>query len=199
MSEDRGAERTRTRLRRDDRRRQLVGIGLQMLVDKPIQDLSLDDVAAEAGISRGLLFHYFPTKSDYYDAVIGAALRRVLRNVSPDDGAGPDVALPQFVERYIAQIERRRDFYMALVFGKGTLAVGGEGVDTHRMAIARRIATSLHLDEASLPIVHAWTAYVEDLALQWTADDRQSRPHRDDVVAHACQVLHALIGLDAPW
>ena len=35
----------RTRLGPDERRRQLLGIGLRMLVDKPIQDLSLDAVA----------------------------------------------------------------------------------------------------------------------------------------------------------
>ena len=48
---------SRTRLTQDERRRQLLGIGLRMLVEKPIQDLSLDAVAAVAGISRGLLFH----------------------------------------------------------------------------------------------------------------------------------------------
>ena len=51
----------RRRLSASDRRRQLVSIGLAKIVETPIQDLSLDDVAAEAGISRGLLFHYFPT------------------------------------------------------------------------------------------------------------------------------------------
>ena len=52
-------------------------------MDTPIQDLSLDAVAAEAGISRGLLFHYFPTKTDFYLACIAAAGRRILRNTAP--------------------------------------------------------------------------------------------------------------------
>ena len=43
----------------------------------PIQDLSLDAVAAEVGISRSLLFHYFPTEDRLLDAVIDAAVRRV--------------------------------------------------------------------------------------------------------------------------
>src|SRR5580765_1549445 len=94
------------RLSPDERRRQLVGIGLRMLVDRPIQDLPLDDVAREAGISRGLLFHYFPTKTDYYEAVVAAARRRVLRNVSPDEGVAPEVAVRQLVERFFAQVER---------------------------------------------------------------------------------------------
>src|SRR5690349_12668183 len=137
------SEVTRTRLSSDDRRRQLLGIGLRMLVDKPIQDLSLDAVATEAGISRSLLFHYFPTKTEYYDAVIGAAVRRVVRNLSPDEDATPDLALHQFIERFYAQIERRRAFYLALVFGNGSISLGSEGVDSLRMTAARRIMTSL--------------------------------------------------------
>ena len=57
--------RPRQRLTQDERRRQLLGIGLKMLTERPIQDVALDAVAEEAGISRGLLFHYFPSKTAY--------------------------------------------------------------------------------------------------------------------------------------
>ena len=82
-------EPVRRRLSADDRRRQLVGIGLAKIVETPIQDLSLDEVAAEAGISRGLLFHYFPTKTDFYLACISAAGRRMLRTTAPDEEPRP--------------------------------------------------------------------------------------------------------------
>ena len=75
----------RRRLSAQDRRRQLLGIGLSKIVETPIQDLSMDEVAAEAGISRSLLFHYFPTKTDFYLACIAAAGRRMLRNITPPD------------------------------------------------------------------------------------------------------------------
>ncbi len=67
----------------DDRRKQLIRIGLMMLRTRPIHELSIDDVAGEAGISRGLLFHYFPSKRDFYVAVISAAGRRLLRVTKP--------------------------------------------------------------------------------------------------------------------
>jgi AcrR family transcriptional regulator len=190
------SEEKRTRLSPDERRRQLLGIGLRMLVEKPIQDLPLDAVAAEAGISRGLLFHYFPTKTDYYDAVIGAALRRVLRNISPDEGVAGDAALRQFADRFYAQIERRRDFYLALVFGNGALSLGGEGVDTHRMTIARRVIVATGLPETALAVAHGWTAYVEDRALRWSGLPDDSRPARDAEVDHACRALQALLAID---
>jgi len=192
-------EGTRTRLSPDDRRRQLLGIGLRMLVEKPIQDLSLDAVATEAGISRGLLFHYFPTKTDYYDAVIAAALRRVLRNISPDDGVPPDVALTQFIERFYAQIERRRAFYLALAFGNGTIALGSEGVDSLRMTAARRVMAALTLGERSLPTVHAWTAYVEDRALQWSGQPKAKRSPLAGEAEHCARALRALLEVDAAY
>lgn len=190
-----GTSRPRTRLSQDERRRQLLGIGLRMLVEKPIQDLSVDAVAAEAGISRGLLFHYFPTKTDYYDAVVGAALRRVLRNVSPDSDAEADEALVQFVERFYAQIERRRDFYLALVFGSGSVSLGPDGLESHRFTLARRVAGAVGLAEEALPTVHAWVAYVEDRALLWSGRPEASRTARAAEVDHCCRALHALVEL----
>ena len=63
------------RLRRSagDRRAQLVQIGLELLPTTPVQELTFDEVARRAGISRSLLFHYFATKRDYYTAVTRAA------------------------------------------------------------------------------------------------------------------------------
>lgn len=187
------AVKARTRMSQDERRRQLLGIGLRMLVEKPIQDLSLDAVAAEAGISRGLLFHYFPTKTDYYDAVVGAASRRVMRNISPDSGIGPDAALRQFVERFYAQIERRREFYLALVFGSGAISLGGEGVDSHRTTVARRVVEAIGLDPSAITVVHGWTAYVEDRALLWSGTPTAERTPLDDEVDHCCGALRSLL------
>src|SRR4051794_4051125 len=113
----------RTRLTRDDRRRQLLGIGLSKLVEKPIQDLSIDEVAAEAGISRGLLFHYFPTKRDFYRACIEAAGRRILRNTAPDPTLPPRGQVEMMVRQFVEQIDRRRAFYLSLLHGTGTADV----------------------------------------------------------------------------
>ncbi len=187
---------TRTRLSPEDRRRQLLGIGLRMLVDKPIQDLSLDTVASEAGISRSLLFHYFPTKTDYYDAVIGAAVRRVLRNIAPDEGVDADAAVRHFVERFYTQIERRRTFYLALVFGNGTISLGSEGVDSLRVTAARRVVDALDHDDALLPAVHGWIAYVEDRALQWSGQPKGDRPTLTSEVDRCARAFHALVEIE---
>ena len=113
------SETVRRRLSADDRRRQLVGIGLSRIIDTPIQDLSLDQVAAEAGISRGLLFHYFPTKTDFYLACIAAAGRRILRNTAPSEADDGPTQVRTMITAMTEQIDRRRSFYLTLVHGSG--------------------------------------------------------------------------------
>ncbi|WP_210430437.1 TetR/AcrR family transcriptional regulator [Streptomyces physcomitrii] len=191
------ARKPRTRMAPKERRRQLVGIGLRKLVERPIHELSIDEVAQEAGISRGLLFHHFPNKTAFHDEVVAAAGRRVMRNTAPDEGLAPEPALEQFVRRYLAQIARRRDFYLALVFGRGAVALGGERVESLRTAIAQRTLGILGLDESALPVAHAWAAYAEDRALQWSGRPAGERARtEDEEVTHCVRALGALLGLE---
>ena len=82
----------------DDRRAQLVQIGLELLPTTPVQELTIDEVARRAGISRSLLFHYFATKRDYYTAVTRAAADLMWEHLAPPrhtaGGAGHRDARP---------------------------------------------------------------------------------------------------------
>jgi AcrR family transcriptional regulator len=188
------SETVRRRLSADDRRRQLVGIGLSRIIDTPIQDLSLDQVAAEAGISRGLLFHYFPTKTDFYLACIAAAGRRILRNTAPSEDDDGETQVRTMVTSMIEQIDRRRSFYLTLVHGSGVADPRvSEVYDSVRSVSTDRVTTALGLAPGSRPIVHAWWAYVEDRALSWSADPPEARSESlDELVAHCERVLAAL-------
>ena len=195
----------------EDRRRQLVGIGLRKFVERPVQDLSLDEVAAEAGVSRGLLFHYFPSKTDYHRAVVEAAWRRVGRNVTPDPDAVGSAAVRQVVERFLLQVERRRETYVALVLGQapitraaadpdgaGESAVAsgvspGFGVDGLREQLAALVVAAAKLPDAALPAAHGWVAYLEDRALQWSAlPEAMREAGREALVEHCTRALTLL-------
>src|SRR5437588_11511900 len=80
---------TARRLTRPERRRQLVELGLEMLSSEPRELVALDRISEVAGISRGLLFHYFPTKRDFHVAVVEAACDRLLARTEPDTGLAP--------------------------------------------------------------------------------------------------------------
>ena len=190
----------RQRLPAEDRRRQLVGIGLMMLRNRPIHELSIDAVAEEAGISRGLLFHYFPTKRDFYIAVISAAGRRLLRVTKPDPTLPPDEQLRQMLLAFVAFVSRRRDSYISFVRG----AAGGDNyvVEVYSETRAGLTARVLDLldesaaDQPASPVrltVHAWLAYVEDLAIEWSGLPEDDRPSSaEDLVDHSIAALTAL-------
>jgi AcrR family transcriptional regulator len=188
------SETVRRRLSADDRRRQLVGIGLSKIIDTPIQDLSMDQIAAEAGISRGLLFHYFPTKTDFYLACIGAAGRRILRNTAPSEDDDGPTQVRTMVTAMVQQIDRRRAFYLTLVHGSGVadprLAEVHESV---RSVSTDRVVAALGLDAGLHEVVHAWWAYVEDRALTWSASPPDRRTQTlEGLVAHCERALAAL-------
>jgi AcrR family transcriptional regulator len=58
--------RTRVRLDNDARRAQLLELGAKIFSEKTYDEVSIDDLARAAGISKGLLYHYYPTKRDLY-------------------------------------------------------------------------------------------------------------------------------------
>jgi AcrR family transcriptional regulator len=72
----------RTRLATDARREELVRAGVELLRVRTPEEISVDDVARRAGISRGLLYHYFEDKDAFVVAVLEQAseeLRQALR------------------------------------------------------------------------------------------------------------------------
>ena len=64
----RGQRRPRVRLDNDARRAQLLLLARRAFSDRSYDEVSIDDLAREAKISKGLLYHYFPTKRDLYVA-----------------------------------------------------------------------------------------------------------------------------------
>ncbi len=63
-------EPTRARLDVEERRKQLVALGNELFSKRTYDEVSIDELARAAGISKGLLYHYFPTKRDFYIATV---------------------------------------------------------------------------------------------------------------------------------
>jgi AcrR family transcriptional regulator len=191
--------RSGSRLAADDRRRQLVGIGLRMLTEIPIHELSIDKVAAAAGISRGLLFHYFPSKRDFYIAVVRAAARRMLRACEPAPDASPEEQLGQMLSGYVAFLERRRDPYLALFRGSaGGADYVREIYEQTREGFTTRALSALGLPEPPPMValaVRGWFCFVEDTALAWTVDKPVDRA---EFIHMLVRSLHALVAAAHP-
>ncbi|GAA2422511.1 TetR/AcrR family transcriptional regulator [Streptomyces macrosporus] len=162
--------RPRVRLSAEDRRGQLIGIGLRLLVTRPIHELSIDEVAAEAGISRGLLFHYFPTKRDYYVAVVRAAGQRLLTHARLPEEGGSEERVRAVVEGFVGFVRRRRANYVALVrAGAGGDDLVLEVFENIRATLTDRVLRALD-EPAPDPMVRlavrGWLAMAEEMAIE---------------------------------
>jgi AcrR family transcriptional regulator len=183
------------RLPADERRRQLVEIGWRLLQSRPIHEMALDEVAAEAGISRTLLFHYFPTKGDFYAAVVQSAGEHLLRPVVTPEGASPEERVRTLVEGFVRLVERNRSSYTALVRAAGggdqrVVDLIGEIRDS---LVPKWLAAAEWTDHDALArlVVRGWLVGMEETVLAW--DPRTVR--REQLVEHLTRSLFAELAL----
>ena len=52
------------------RRAELITIGRKLFADTSYDALSMDDIAKQAGVAKGLIYYYFKSKRGYYLAII---------------------------------------------------------------------------------------------------------------------------------
>ena len=112
----------RVRLDVDERRSQLVQLGLEHFGERAYDDVSIDAIADAAGISKGLLYHYFPTKRAYYAAVIEEAAARLVESTETDEAAPPLERLQAGLDAYLGYVKQHAKAY-------ATLMRSGVGVD----------------------------------------------------------------------
>jgi AcrR family transcriptional regulator len=168
-----GAVAKRTRLSREDRRAQLIELGVEMLATRRLDELSVELIAQTAGISRGLLFHYFASKQDFHREVARAAAAEMLRRTEPDAALSPVEALRSALTSFVDYVEENPDNYKSLVRG----AASGDAemralFDETRTALAQRIigvVADLGLEVAPRVdlAIHGWVAYVEECVIRW--------------------------------
>ena len=160
-----------TRMSADARRAQLIEVGWELLQSRPIHELPLDEVAAAAGISRTLLFLNFPTKADFYFAVVSSVVERLLRPPRLPEGLSPAERIRTLVEGFVRLVERNRMSYTALVRGAG----GGDQrivdliADTRDALVPRWLHAAGRTDASPLTrlVVRGWLVGMEETVIAW--------------------------------
>ena len=182
---------------REQRRAQLLELGMQAVTSSSFDEVSVEQVAEAAGISRGLLFHYFPSRRDFLAAIARAGAEELLEVTAPDPGLGPLAQLHAGIGAYVDYIVDRRDAYLSLVRG----AAGGdpamlEVVRGTRQQIVARITVGLGLDPDQVSghlrtALHGWLGFVEEAAVAWLAEE--DPPPRAALVEMCEQLLVTLV------
>ncbi|MFC3437766.1 TetR/AcrR family transcriptional regulator [Nocardia seriolae] len=99
----------RGRTRAERRRAELVAAAYELVMTRGFRAISVDDIAAAAGVSHGTFYNYFANRRDILDAVIDHCFELlVLRLLGPEGGDAPD-SMDAFCARYARVIDRCYD------------------------------------------------------------------------------------------
>jgi len=161
----------RSRLQMDKRRAQLIQHGLELFGTRDYGEISIDDIADRANVSKGLLYHYFGGKRAFYVEVVRHAARQLLSATMPDPGLSPALRGLSGVHGYLDFVEENATQYRALVTGGvSTDPELNTILENARMAFVGRIMLDIGLTEPR-PVfrvaLRGWISGVEAASLQW--------------------------------
>jgi AcrR family transcriptional regulator len=184
------------------RRAELIAIGRKLFADTSYDALSMDDIARQAHVAKGLIYYYFQSKRGYYLAIIQDSVADLV------SFAASGVDLPQVdrahrtIDSYLRFAEHHQAAYR-------TIVSGGVGFDTEvhairdgvREAIVATIAEGAYgrSDIPSLPrmALLSWVCSVEGATLHWIDRPDLSRDvMRDLLVKTLGGALRAIEELD---
>jgi AcrR family transcriptional regulator len=166
-----------TRLENDERRRRLLELGAELFTQHAYDEISMAQIAREAGISKALLYHYFPSKQDYFVATLATGAEELRRRVEPDPALPPVQALTGSVEAYLGWIEENADAYAKLLQSAATVPEVRELVERVRAATVTRILEGLGATApAARTAVAGWLWFMDGACLDWIAHRDLERP-----------------------
>src|SRR5690349_11751772 len=108
------------RLPVDERRRQLLAKAADLFAHHAFDELSMARIAREAGISKALLYHYFPSKQKLFAATLAQAADELRVATDPPADAPPAEALAHSVDAFLAWIEQHETAYRKLLESAGS-------------------------------------------------------------------------------
>src|SRR5665809_77674 len=137
------AEPAYTRLPVDERRRRLLALGTELFARNSFAELSMAAIAREAGISKALLYHYFPSKQDFFLATLQDAAEELARRTQPDPGLPPAEALAASLDAFLGWIDENELAYRKLMESAGSVPEVGEWITQVRDETTARILDGL--------------------------------------------------------
>jgi AcrR family transcriptional regulator len=163
------AEPAYTRLPVDERRDQLLELTTELFARHSYAELSMADIARAAGISKALLYHYFPSKHDLFAATLQAAAEEVARRTEPDPALPPAEALANSLDAFLEWVEQNGLAYRKLLESSGSVPEIGTLIGDVRDRTSARILEGLGAGDTPKPrtVVRAWLWFLDGAILDW--------------------------------
>jgi len=169
-------------------------MGLELFSGRPYDEVWIEEIAERAGVSRGLLYHYFPSKRDFFVELVRKAVNEAYMSSEPDPELPP-------LERLRASVDAWLDYFEQHEHGALTIHRAVAGSDPEVRAIieegqarqAERIMRGIVGDTDAPPIlyvaVRGWIQLVVSSAVDWLERRSVEREALRDLL------VNALVGL----
>lgn len=199
----RGQRRPRVRLDNDARRAQLLQLAKTAFSESSYDEVSIDDIAREAKISKGLLYHYFPTKRDLYVAGLREIADELVERINTvPTNLPPAERVRAGLDAYLEHISHHARAFVSLMRG-------GIGSDPEVAAVidsVRRRLSDRFLEGSPLKpmlsgqpkfetLLQGWIGFVEAATIDWCANPKLTRDELRDLLS---EILLAIMTAITP-
>jgi AcrR family transcriptional regulator len=183
------------RLRPDQRRAQILEAARRVLLADPHRELTVELVAAEAGVSPALLFHYFGSKKKFQYAVIEEAAAEVMLRTAPDPSLPPEEQLRSGIRAFVRAVLEAPQLYRATLLMS---AAGDPDVRALHSEIRQVFSTwvigavgqrGIEITETVELACHGWQGYVEQTLLTWIDNPTISADGLEDLCERSLDAI----------
>ncbi len=153
------------------RRAQLLAYGRQHFAEHGYEAMPMDAIAERAGVSKGLLYHYFGNQRGFYMETVRAVTDEVIAITEPPADQPFDQAFRTMVTRFVGYVQEHGAIYTALVRGGlGSDIEVNELLDRVRTTTMSRILARLDIHQPSALsqiAIYGWVSLVENACAEW--------------------------------
>jgi len=131
---------------RDYRRDQVIDVARRLFGERGTTDVSMDDIAAEAGVARSTVYVYFANRDELLRACLKGMHNQLLDDIAEswEHDAEPTHRLERLVEAMLERIDDNPAFFRLALVTQGTVIQGGEAVNSELALIGLDIARLIH-------------------------------------------------------
>jgi AcrR family transcriptional regulator len=178
-----------TRLQVDERRRQVVEAGSKIFAEHAFEEISMRQIAEAAGISKPLLYHYFPSKLELFKAAVAERASELQRLIEPTGEGTPFEQLTRSLDAYLGWIESNSRAWTKLMRSAATVPEALELVEAFRTQTLERLLVRLTGRRKPRPVLRnalkGWLGYVDAAILDWIEAGDPSRDQVRDLIIAA--------------
>ncbi|MDT7800249.1 MAG: hypothetical protein QOI78_3682 [Actinomycetota bacterium] len=187
----------RTRLSTEQRREQLLAIGAGLFAKRPYDEVWIEEVAEIAQVSRGLLYHYFPTKKDFFAEIVRGQRDQLLAMSEPDPALPVTEQLRAGLDVYLEFARTHPDGYR--IVHRATGGADGEireireaGMAANASRILDALSLLTPITETTRLAVRGWLTFVATVILDWLDQPKVTQEELRDLCV---RTLFATVGV----